>query len=545
MSSLADGLKALGPVRLGAMAAVALGMFGLLALVTLRGGGEHMSLLYGDLDLRDAGQMVEQLDHARIPHQAGGGGTTLLVPAEQVAQARMLLAREGLPSGGSIGYEIFDRGDSLTANQFQQNINQTRAMEGELARSIRMINGVRNARVHLVLPRREPFARDQQEAQASVLLTMAGAARPDHDGVQAILNLVAAAVPGLKAQNIAVVDSRGDLLARAGKPDGAAGAAATADEQRHASELRLSRAVEEMLERTLGPGHVRAEASVQMDFDQLRETQEKFDPDGQVPRSTQSVTDNSKSTEKDNTVSVQNNLPNADAAGGAAAGSQDARQEETTNFEIGKTVRTLVHDQPQIKRISLAVMVDGTTDPGPDGKPVWHERSPEELARITALVKSAVGYDEKRGDQIQVTSMRFVAEAVADPAAPPVGLFGLPLEKSDIMHLAETFLFGVVAVMTLLMVLRPMVIRLTTLPGGAEALIENGGMIIGGALTADASAAAGMSAVALLEDESMVSVANVEGQLRASSIRKVVELIERHPEESLTIMRGWMAQEEV
>ena len=542
MSTLVDGLKALGPARLGAMGAVALGMFGLLALVTLRGGGDHMALLYGDLDLRDAGQMVEQLDHAHIPHQAGGGGTSLLVPADQVAQARMLLAREGLPSGGSIGYEIFDRGDGLAANQFQQTINQTRAMEGELVRSIRMIHGVRNARVHLVLPRREPFAREQQEAQASVLLTMSGAARLDRDGVQAIVNLVAAATPGLKAQNIAVVDSRGDLLARAGKPDGPAAAAATADEQRHAAELRLSHAVEEMLERTLGPGHVRAEANVQMDFDQLHETQERFDPDGQVARSTQSITDNNKTTEKDPTVSVQNNLPNADVGGGQGTGSSDARQEETTNYEIGKTVRTLVHDQPQIKRISLAVMVDGVTEPGADGKPVWHERSAEELARIAALVKSAVGYDEKRGDQIQVSSMRFVAENETEVAAATPGLFGLPLEKSDIMHLAETFLFGVVAVMTLLMVLRPMVMRLTTLPSGAEALIESGGMTAGVLAAPDVSAAS-LSAVPLLEDESMVSMANVEGQLRASSIRKVVELIERHPEESLTIMRGWMAQE--
>ena len=171
MKPLLDGLRAFGPIRLAAMGAVALAMFGLLAVVTLRGSSEHMSLLYGDLDMRDAGQVVEQLDRLKIPHQVGGAGNGILVPPDQVAQTRMLLAKEGLPSGGSIGYEIFDRGDGLTANQFQQTINQTRAMEGELARSIRLISGVRGARVHLVLPKREPFAREQQEAQASVLLT--------------------------------------------------------------------------------------------------------------------------------------------------------------------------------------------------------------------------------------------------------------------------------------------------------------------------------------------------------------------------------------
>ena len=164
---------------------------------------------------------------------------------------------------------------------------------------------------------------------------MAGAARLDHEGVQAILNLVAAAVPGLRPQNIAIVDSRGDLLARAGEPVDAAGAALTTEELRHATELRLSRAVEEMLERSLGPGQVRAEAAVRMNFDQVNETQESYDPDGQVTRSTQTVEPTSKTTEANGTVTVQNNLPNADAgnsrrrlAGGAAGRNHQLRDQQ-------------------------------------------------------------------------------------------------------------------------------------------------------------------------------------------------------------------------
>src|SRR6185312_443550 len=172
----------------------------------------------------------------------------ILVAADQIPEARLALAKEGLPAGGSIGYEIFDRGDGLAATDFQQKINETRALEGELVRTIRVINGIRAVRVHLVLPRREPFARESQEAQASVMLTMSGAARLDREGIQAILNLVAAAVPGLHPQNIAIVDSRGNLLARAGQPIGQASAALTTEEVRHGTELRLARAVEEMLE---------------------------------------------------------------------------------------------------------------------------------------------------------------------------------------------------------------------------------------------------------------------------------------------------------
>lgn len=543
MQALLDGLKTLGPLRLGAMAAVALGTLALLALLAFRGTEQRMALLYSDLDMRESAQIMEQLDRAHIAHQSGHDGAEILVPSDQVAKARLLLAKDGLPSGGSVGYEIFDRSDTLTANQFQLAIDQTRALEGELARTIRAIHGVRAARVHLVLPRREPFSRDPQEAQASVLLTMVGTARMDRDEVQAVLNLVSAAVPGLKPQNIAIVDSRGNLLARAGTPVGDSAAAMTAEEIRRATELRLSRAVEEMLEQSLGFGHVRAEASVAMNFDQMHQTDEKYDPDGQVVRSQQSVSDNSKSSDGANNVSVQNNLPNPDSNTSNTT-NQEGRQEDTTNYEISKSVRTLVHDAPQIQRISIAVMVDGTTAPGANGKPEWHERSPEEIARISALVKSAVGFDEKRGDQVQVVSMPFMGGESAAPLSS--GPFGLALEHADIVHLVETLLFGVVGVLALLVVLRPMVLRLTAI-GAPPALAAPAdgmddvaaGQILGGA---EGAALPGAAQVAMLEDERMTTLANIEGQMRISSIRKIADLIEKHPEESVAIMRGWMAE---
>ena len=549
MKALLQGLLALGPARLGAMGAVALGMFGMLALMVMRGGSGDMALLYGDLDMRDSAQVVEQLNRGHIAYRLGGGGSEVLVPADQVANARLLLARVGLPAGGSVGYEIFDKSDGLAATDFQQRINQTRALEGELARTIRAMQGVRGVRVHLVLPRREPFARDQQEAQASVLLSLAGVGRLDHEGVQAILNLVAAAVPGLRPQNIALVDSRGDLLARAGAPVDAAGGtgqptAASAEELRRGAELRLARAVEEMLEKSLGQGHVRAEASVRMSFDRVNQTEERYDPDGQVTRSAQSVTSSNKSTEQTAAVTVQNNLPNADA-GREGSGSQEQRQEETTNYEISRTVRTLIRDQPQIDRISLAVMVDGHDTVDAQGRHTWQPRPAEELERIASLVKSAIGYDERRGDHIDVASMQFAPEpaAVADAG----GLLGIHLEKADILHLAQTALFGMVGVLLLLLVLRPMVLRLTTLgaSGAAAGLLGDATQAAAGVLgrAAPAGALPSPNAPALLEDESMVNIAQVEGQMRASSLRKITELVEKHPEETLSIVRGWMVQE--
>ena len=545
MKALIDGLRALGPARLAAMGAVALGMLGMLALMALRGGSDQMALLYGDLDLRDSAQIVDQLARRHIPYRIAVNGTQILVAADQVPEARLALAKDGLPASGSVGYEIFDRSEGLAATEFQQKINETRALEGEIARTIRAMQGVRNVRIHLVLPRREPFARDRQEAQASVMLTMTGVGRLDRQGVQAILNLVAAAVPGLRPQNIAIVDSRGDLLARAGEPVGQAAAALTTAEVQHATELRVARAVEEMLERSLGAGHVRAEANLRMSFDRLNQTEERYDPDGQVTRSSQSVNNTSKTTEPSAAVTVQNNLPNADA-GREGSGSQEARQEETTNYEISRTVRTLIREQPLIDRLSLAVMVDGVSTVGADGARTWQPRAAEELDRITSLVKGAIGYDEKRGDHVEVVTMRFASDEAALPTDSG-GWLGIQLEKADLLHLAQTALFGVIGVLALLLVLRPMVLRLTTVGtaafGGSGGTLAALGGPLGPALPAPAQALPAASPANLLEDESMVNIAQIEGQMRASSLRRISEIVEKHPEETLSIVRGWMVQE--
>ena len=555
MNALLEGFKGLGAGRLIAMGAVAVAMLGMMAFLVLRSGSsDRMSLLYSDLDLREAAQITDLLDKAHIPHDSQGDGSRVMVPASEIPHARLLLAKEGLPTGGSIGYEIFDRGDGLTASQFQQSINQTRAMEGELARSIHMIMGVKAARVHLVLPKREPFSRDRQEAQASVVLAMSGSARLDKEGIQSVLNLVSAAVPGLRPQNIGIVDTRGNLLARAGDNGGTQlglSGMPLAEELRRDTETRLSRAVEDMLEHSLGAGRVRAETAVDMDFGQVRETKESYDPDGRVERSTQNNTSSSKSTEQAATVSVQNNLPNADAAAATPNGNQEQRTEETTNYEIGKTVRTIIQDQPQIRRISLAVMVDQIPVTGTDGTVTWKDRSADELARVAALARSAIGFNEKRGDKVEVVSMRFAPEEIAETTKST--FLGIPIDRADIMKLGQTALYGLVAVLALLLVLRPMVMRLTTAPAAIEA--EAGTAL---ALTSEAAGAAaaalggsGSTALALrpenaglLEDESMINIGQFEGAIKASSIRRIAEMMEKHPEEAMGIMRGWMQQEQ-
>ena len=543
LNRFVSNLKGLGTMRLAGIAAVGLIVLGIVGAVALRGSTQPMALLYGDMELHDSAQVAATLDKLRVPYEVRADGAQILVPSNEVDRLRLSLAREGLPAGGSVGYEVFDRADSLTSNQFQQQMNQLRALEGELARTIRSIRGVRNVRVHLVLPKREPFAREQQQAQASVVLATAGLQRMGDDEVQAIVNLVATAVPGLKPENISIVDSRGQLLARSGRSTNSDGSSHN-DEARRAMEHRLSQSIEDMLSRTLGPGHVRAEASVEMDFARVSETQEKYDPDGQVVRRQQSVTDTNKSTEAPASVSVQNNLPNPEGPSGGAGGSANNHQQEETTFEIGKTVRTVVRDSPQVKKISMAVLVDGTTTQGADGKPTWRELSAPDIDRIAALVRSAIGFDEKRGDKVEVVNMRFSEPddlGVAETTAPG----WLNIGKAEIMWLVTIGLITLVALFALGFVVRPLALKLAIAVPATEAVRS---------VTAPVDAATGLaspSTAALLpgspaadsaEQHTMLNVPNIQGEVRATSIRALGELVQNHQDAAVTVIRGWLTQ---
>ena len=533
-------LRGLGPLRLALLGGAGLAVLGLLAWFVLRAGQPPMTLLYGELDPRDAGQVVAALERARVPFRIEAGGTRILAPEDQVPRLRLTLARDGLPQGGSVGYEIFDRGESLTTTPFQQDVNRLRALEGEIGRSIRQLSGVRGARVHLVLPRRDAFSRDRGEAQASVVLTMQGAQRLDREGVQAVLHLVATAVPGLRPHSISIVDSRGALLARGGQALAGPAASLSQEEMRHAQELRIARAVEEMLERTLGPGRVRAEATVEMDFDRVQTTEERFDPDNQVARSQQSSQESSRGSEGGATT-VQNNVPNADPNGGASS-TQENRQEETTNFEIGRTTRNTVREHPVVKRLSVAVLVDGVWETPPGGTPAFRERTAEEIARIASLVQGAVGYDERRGDRVQVVSLRFAEPPATEAAAP--GMFDLNFSSTTIARLAESAIFAVVALIAILMVGRPAMGRLVTL-AARPAIVAAGAAAVAGAPGATARPGqAGEEQAALTagteEDAAMISLAMVEGQMKASSISRLQDLVDRHPDDALGVVRRWM-----
>ena len=554
MNGLLQTLRGLGPVRLAMIGGVTVAMIAFFAFITTRIAQPGMALLYSDLELHDSGQIVQKLDAMGVPYQIKGDGTQLLVPADQVAKLRMTMAEAGLPHGGSIGYEIFDKSDALGTSSLVQNINQLRALEGELARTISSINSVQSARVHLVLPRREMFSREMQEPSAAIVIKMRGAERLAKSQVAAIQYLVASAVPSLKPTRVSIIDGDGNLLARGDGDTSEAALASSAEEQRVNYETRLSHNVEDLLERTVGPGKARVDVHADMDFDRITTNSKSFDPDQQVARSTQTVNDSSDSSDSsDQPVTVQTNLPNAPtAAAGNGSRSKTARTEETTNYEIGETTRSQVRDTGVVRRLSVAVLVDGVYTVAADGTRTYKPRSPEELKQLTALVRTAVGYDEKRGDTVDLVNMQF---AGGDEVAPPPPANILGFERADIVKMGEMLVIAVVAVLFILLVIRPLLMRVLE---NSAAAAEGAHLLpgqVGGAgtpalpapagLSPALAAAAGGAIAAAGEDGSsdkMIDIGQVEGRVAASSIRKVGEIVEKHPEEAVAIVRSWMYQ---
>ncbi|MFQ5773256.1 MAG: flagellar basal-body MS-ring/collar protein FliF [Kiloniellaceae bacterium] len=550
MNSIADTLRNLGPARLGLMGAVAAGIIAFFIYLTSQLTTPDLALLYADLDPQDSGQIVSRLEQMEVRYRLGSDGTQIFVPSDQVARLRVAMAEDGLPSGGSIGYEIFDRSEGLGTTNFVQNINHVRALEGELARTIRSIGSIRQARVHLVLPRRELFTRDRQEPTASIVLALTGKQRLDRPRVLAIQHLVAAAVPGLKPNMISIIDSNGTLLARGTSDEDLQGTATTAEEMRIAYETRMVRTIEELIERSVGPGNVRAQVSAEMDFDRVTENAEIFDPDGQVVRSTQIIEEESGSLDGNGPppVTIGGNLPEAALPAAEPNGSQTnaTRNEETTNYEISRTVKTHVRETGTVRRLSVAVLVNGTTTQTSDGKTAYQPRNPQEMEQLAALVRSAVGFDEARGDVLEIVNLQFADLGQDLNEAGSGSLFGL--DQAQLMRIAEVLVLGVVAVLVLLLVVRPLVGRV--IEGGAE---DGTGRLTDQSTTQAALAgpdqqdegAGGLTNLEVVADEieQMIDLNKVEGRVRASSVKKIGEIVDKHPEEAVAIIRNWLYQE--
>ncbi|MDX1922985.1 MAG: flagellar basal-body MS-ring/collar protein FliF [Alphaproteobacteria bacterium] len=545
-------LRGLGVVRLAALGGTILAVIIFFAFMATKMSSGPLALLYSGLDPSDGGAIVSQLDTMKIPYEVSNNGTSIKVPTEQVGKLRMNMAQQGLPRGGSIGYEIFDQKDGFSTTSFVQNINQLRALEGELARTISTVNQVQSARVHLVLPKHEMFSQNDQKASASVFLKVRGGATLGKEQVGAIRQLIAAAVPNLQTDNISIVDDKGTLLAKAMDRSSAEGEATTQEEMRHNFERTQVDKIEDLLSRSLGYGKARAQVSVEMDFDKVTTSSEIYDPEGQVVRSQVTKSEQAKSSDTNTGVSAGNNLPSAQSSGGAGSNNQNNNSEEQVNYEINKTVRSHVRESGSIKKQSVAVLVDGIYETGADGKQTYKPRSKEELEQIKTLVRSAVNVDATRGDTVEVVNMQFTSATDGQPAgAEGIMAFMTP----EMMRMAESVIMALLGLLAILLVVRPILKQV--LEGATGAVGESGGNLLGASAPGNAnllSAASGGKSLAPPgaaagegEDdnsfEKMIDIQRVEGRVKASSLKKVGEIVEKHPEEAVGIIRNWIYQE--
>jgi flagellar M-ring protein FliF len=517
-----------------AMVAVTAALIGFFAFVIMRVTTPQMTTLFADLSAEDSAGIVKDLERQAIPFELRNDGAVIMVPKDKVTRLRMKLAEGGLPKGGGVGYEIFDKSDALGTTSFVQNINHLRALEGELARTIRAIDRIQAARVHLVLPERPLFSRETPEPSASIVVRVRGTLEPQQ--IRAVRHVVASAVSGLKPQRVSIVDEAGQLLA-AGDADNS-----IADERRAGFEKRMRSQVEAIVSSVVGAGRARVQLSADFDYNKITQTSDRFDPEGRVLRSSQTREESSATAESNGQVTVNNELPgNQNRDNAPPARDQSKKTEETNNYEISRTTKTEVTEAGRVNRISVAVLVDGSYARNDKGETVYQERSKEQLDRIAALVRSAIGFDQKRGDQVEVVNLKFAEAPLVVPVGEPSGLLGmLQFTKDDVMYVIELGVMTLLGLVVLFMVIRPLVKRILA--------SEEISSLIGDASTpalTDASAQpAGIPGQNLIPNATaqMIDVAQVQGQVHAQSVHRVGELAERNPNETASILRQWLAE---
>lgn len=530
------------------MAIVLLGLLVFFVFMSLRVSSPELKLLYGDLSSVDSSTMATKLDEAEIRYQISPDGSRIMVPENQVGRARMLLAEAGLPNGGTMGYEIFDSQSGFGTTNFVQNINQVRALEGELARTIGSMEPVRSARVHLVLPQREMFSRESRPSSASVYLGIRPGARLEREQVVAIQSLVGSAVPGLKPEDVTIIDQNGSLLARGGE-DGENLLGVKAEELRRNHERLLTQKIEDQVGRVVGFGNVRAAVTADLNFDRISTNEELYDPETQVVRSSQ-VTEESilQREPPPEGVSIENNLPGVggDLLMEQKPSEESNRVEEVTNYEISRTVRTTTREIGQINRLSVSVLVDGRYTTNDAGERVYQPRADDELEQIAALVRSAIGYDESRGDAVEVVNLQF-ADIVTE-ADIPDGQLLFGFDKNALLDAAEVITVAIMVILVVLLVLQPMVGRLLAAEGPQLDDSLETDLLTSRGSSPQLTGPAAMSGEdgfipPEAEEDKMVNVQRVEGKVKASAVKRVEDLVDTYPSETVSVLRSWMSQD--
>lgn len=423
-------------------------------------------VLFSNLSAEDAGAITQKLQELKIPYEVGDSGS-VMVSGDKVHELRMTLASQGLPAGGGVGFEIFDK-TTIGMTDFIQKLNYRRALQGELSRTIGQLSEVENARVHLAVPEKTLFADKKEHTSASIVLKLRGSRTLSQNQVQGIVHLVSSSVEGLSPQNVTIVDTHGNVLSRPSDDSFNAQLTNYQNEYQKGFEKSLEERVQSMLEHAVGHGKVVVRISSTLDFKQVETTEERYDPEKTAVRSEQRSQENASgsSGSASGVPGVLSNMPGAKAENPAAAGgkggnnSSSNRTQETINYEINKTVNHILEPVGSLKRLSAAVLIDGNYEAvkGTDGKETrkYIPRTDEELKKYTEIVKKAVGYSEERGDQVEVSNISFDANVSINEPEPEQGTFSKLFQLNGLLPIIKYLVAGISVLLIFLLVIKPM-----------------------------------------------------------------------------------------
>ncbi len=445
-------------LMIGLAASVAFGV-----AVVFWSQGTDYRLLYSNLAEQDASEIVQSLQQAGIEYRLSDGSGTIMVPAADVSSVRLMLAGEGLPKGSGAGFEMLDNQDGFGLSQFMENARYQRALEGELVRTITALDSVRSARVHLAIPKQTAFVRRREKAKASITIDLLPGRLLQDGQVAAISHMVAASVPGLESSQVMIIDQRGRLLTSSEQSEDMKLTANQFD-YRKRLESYYVQSIQGLISPLVGDGRVRAQVTAEVDFTRTEKTQERFDPATASIRS-------EHVEEQQNTgataLGIPGSLSNQPPAEGNADGTEQAPEgmrsrRLTKNYELDKTISHVRQGSAKVERLSVAVVVDYKMTKNEAGESVQTPLSSEDMARITALVRRAVGFNEARGDLVEVVNAPFSLPEFPDVAVEEPGF----LEQPIVRQLAKQGLAGLAILYLLFGVLKPAMRSLAT--GGKQ-----------------------------------------------------------------------------
>jgi flagellar M-ring protein FliF len=538
MQVMIQFFKDISPIKLTAICLGIIAFIILFVFYLSKFSEKDMSVLYTNLDADDSSKIIQELESKKVAYQMLSDGTTIKVRSDQVTKVRVSLAQLGIPNKGSVvGYEIFDKEDSIGTTNFSQNIKMIRALEGEITRTISAFEQIDKARVHLVLPQREVFSKEKLEPRASIILKFKKNKTLSKSEIEGLSHLVVTAVPGLDLKNITIIDTKGSSLKLGSSAEENNFERSKNEEYRVAYEKRLAKAIEDLFEQSLGLGKVKVNVAVDMNFDRTVTNSELYDPDSAVIRSVQSTDERERTPimgEDNLDLSVANNLP---GNSGSEASNQNVatieKSDQTTNYEISKTIKNHISEAGIIKKLSVGILVDGTYKLNPDtNKMDYVPRPKEELDKMINLAKVAIGFNDERDDKIEVVNMQFMNDFDLSPDMTDTKDW----LREELPHLFQTLVIGIVVILVLVTVIRPITLKVFEFKKNGDFMPE-----IYSRFPNTPHLAENLRTETDFDfDEEAEMLKKEKYDKINSSSQKINDLIVSYPQETASVLRKWL-----